>query len=257
MKWLAARITSQTPLRGMNRMLVLHAPAVAAAARPGQFIELSTEGATLLNKPLSIAGVDRGAGTLTLAYKIVGPGTRAFAEYQPGRVVQLLGPCGNGFPELGAPACLVGGGIGIPPLHFLASESTQPLLALLGARTADDIVLADAMANLPTTSVRLASDDGSIGHHGVVTDLLEESLRAERRTVVACGPLPMLAAVARTCRAHDVELFACLEAYMGCGIGICMGCVVPTTRGYERVCREGPVFRGEDILWDELLRHER
>jgi dihydroorotate dehydrogenase electron transfer subunit len=252
MMWTTARVHAQQHLSGQNHRLVLHAPELAAQAVPGQFIELSTGGATLLNKPLSIAAVAPADGLLTVVYKTVGPGTRAFAHYHAGASVRVMGPCGNGFTLPDAPCYAVGGGIGIPPLYFLATRTQQPMAVVLGARSADDMVLVDEFTKCAHVTLTLTSDDGSCGIKGMVTDALTLALHAERRPVYACGPVPMLRAVARLCAEHAAPLWACLEAYMGCGMGVCMGCVVPTVRGMERVCHEGPVFRGEDVLWEQL-----
>jgi len=253
MKWLAARVAGQECLSGKNYALKLAAAEVAREARPGQFVELSTRGATLLNKPLSIAAADKAAGTVTVVYKVVGPGTRAFSGYRAGEEVELLGPCGKGIAEVAGRAYAVGGGIGIPPLLFLAvaNAGRAAFEVLLGARTAEDVVLAKEFAAAGCTP-KIATDDGSLGRRGFVTELLEEKLREAPAPVYACGPVAMLARVAGLAREYSVPCFVCLEAYMGCGIGVCMGCVVPTVRGMERVCREGPVFAAGDVKWEEL-----
>ncbi len=252
MTWTTARVHAQQHLNGQNYRLVLHVPEIAAQALPGQFIELATGGATLLNKPLSIAAVAPTTGLLTVVYKAVGPGTRAFAQYTAGHEVRVLGPCGNGFALPDVPSYAVGGGIGIPPLYFLTERTLQPLSVILGARCADELVLVDEFTRRAQISLTLTTDDGSCGLKGFVTDALAPLLRAERRPVYACGPVAMLAAVARICAATAAPLWVCLEAYMGCGMGVCMGCVVPTVRGMERVCHEGPVFAGADILWEQV-----
>ena len=249
-----ATVTAVQRLAGDNYRITCELPEIAASARPGQFVEVSTGGATLLNKPFSVARVDRGTGTFDLVFRVVGPGTAAIAAYRPGRRVAVTGPCGNGFPPVPEPAYIAGGGIGIPPLLFLVSEIGPDAVAatVLGARCADDLVLVDEFQAATGSSPTVTTDDGSNGRRGFVTDVLEEWLARAARPVCACGPLPMLHRVAELCAAARAPLFACLEAYMGCGTGICMGCVIPTVRGMERVCREGPVFMGSDILWDEL-----
>ncbi len=232
---------------------MLHAPQIAAAAEPGQFIELSTAGATLLNKPFSIARVTDDRSAFSIVYKVVGPGTRAIASFAEDRIVNLLGPCGKGFPRHEERAYLVGGGIGVPPLFFLASRrGNTRMTIMLGAGTRDDIVLMSDFENSLGVTPVIATDDGSAGHEGTVVELLEDALLRRPAPVYACGPMPMLAAVARLCGKCNVPSYVCLEAYMGCGMGVCMGCAVPTVRGMERVCREGPVFSGADILWDAV-----
>jgi dihydroorotate dehydrogenase electron transfer subunit len=241
-------------LGGDNYRITCSLPQIAGEARPGQFVEVGTGGATLLNKPFSIARTDPAAGTFDLVFKVVGPGTAAIAAYRPGCRVKVIGPCGNGFPAVPEPAWIVGGGIGIPPLSFLVSRTGPEAVAgvALGARTAVDVVLADEFQALTTVPPVITTDDGSAGRRGFVTDVLKEWLAQTVRPVCACGPAPMLRRVAQLCDAAGAPLYACLEAYMGCGTGICMGCVIPTVRGMERVCREGPVFMGSDILWNEL-----
>ena len=254
MSWGPATVTHQEHLCGDNRRISIQAPAIARTAMPGQFVELSTGGATLLNKPVSIAAVDRQAGTIDLVYKIIGRGTRAISAYRAGETVKLLGPCGTGFSRPHPRACIIGGGIGIPPLLFLATEYQRQtaFTCILGAGTADDLVLLSDFSAIRGATVHCATDDGSYGRHGLVIDLLAEAWRDEPLPVYACGPVPMLKSVAANCHEAGVPAYVCLEAYMGCGIGVCMGCVIPTVRGMERVCMEGPVFTADDILWDQM-----
>jgi dihydroorotate dehydrogenase electron transfer subunit len=249
-----AHIAATARLAGANYRLEFTMPAIARSAAPGQFVEVGTNGATLLNKPFSIAAVDAARGTFTLIVKVIGRGTAAIAGYEPGREVNVLGPCGNGFPLEKGPVYIVGGGIGIPPLLFLASRLPAPADAavVLGARTAEDMVLEHEFAALTGASAVITTDDGSRGRAGFVTEALEELLALDARPVYVCGPVAMLRRVAGLCAAAGVRVHACLEAYMGCGTGICMGCVIPTVRGMERVCREGPVFLGSDVLWEQL-----
>jgi dihydroorotate dehydrogenase electron transfer subunit len=227
---------------------------IAEQACPGQFVEVGTGGATLLNKPISIAAIDRTAGTFSLVYKVVGSGTHAIASFKPGMDVKVLGPCGNGFGTIESGACLVGGGIGIPPMHFLAQEhqAAAGFSVILGAGTADDIVLKEEFTQVLGAEPYIATDDGTAGHHGTTVDLLDSLFKTDPVPVYACGPVAMLSSIAERCRQADVPSYVCLEAYMGCGIGICVGCVIPTVRGMERVCAEGPVFSGSDVLWSEF-----
>ncbi|NLF38528.1 dihydroorotate dehydrogenase electron transfer subunit [bacterium] len=250
--WTIARVARHALLRGANRLLEMEAPDIARIARPGQFVEVSTKGATLLNKPFSIAGVNRPAGTISIAYKVIGRGTTAIAQYRRGAAVRLLGPCGNGFERPEGRVYLAGGGIGIPPLHFCAAEwaGAAEMTAIFGARSSEDLVLVEETARALGRPVVTATDDGSEGRKGSVCDALAAELDAVPGAVIACGPSAMLRAVALMCAERAVPAWLCLEAYMACGAGICMGCVVPTVRGMERVCREGPVFDARDIRWD-------
>ncbi|HWX86860.1 MAG TPA: hypothetical protein VNX67_01655 [Solirubrobacteraceae bacterium] len=175
----------------------------------------------------------------------VGPGTHRLCELREGDGLWLLGPLGQGFasPEYGRRALLVGGGVGIAPLAIW-----QDTLDAAGAAGANATVLlgfrdrAHAEGAALLGEARLATDDGSVGHHGWVTDLLGEELdRDEDATVYACGPPPMLEAVRAQCAARGIPAQLALEAGMACGFGACFGCVVPARSGYLRVCVDGPV----------------
>jgi NAD(P)H-flavin reductase len=184
-------------------------------------------------------------GTEELHFLIedVGPGTKRLCESEPGDELQLVGPLGRGFerPESDRRALLVGGGVGIAPLAIWQDEleGPPPAATLLGFRDAARAAGAHLLHN-----PRVATDDGSVGHHGLVTDLLRDELseRADELTVYACGPPPMLEAVRRLAAAHLAPAQLALESGMACGFGACFGCVVPTKRGYVRLCVDGPVL---------------
>jgi dihydroorotate dehydrogenase electron transfer subunit len=182
----------------------------------------------------------------------VGPGTARLGELGPGDGLWLLGPLGVGFqpPPDGRRPVLVGGGIGIVPLvcwseglSASATQGTVPPVALLGFR---DSAHAQAAELLPGAAV--ATDDGSAGHSGLVTELLGAELsRGHRVTVYACGPPPMLEAVRAMCAERDVPAQLALESGMACGFGACFGCVVPTRDGYVRLCLDGPVLEAGEL----------
>jgi dihydroorotate dehydrogenase electron transfer subunit len=176
-------------------------------------------------------------GTLEFLLEDVGPGTRRLAELAPGDELLLLGPLGNGFarPREGRRAILVGGGVGIAPL-VIWSDALGAATTLLGFR---DAAHAEGAALLP--GARIATDDGSTGHHGFVTDLLAAELDPGAE-VYACGPPPMLDAVAGICADAGVPAQLALESGMACGYGACFGCVVGTRDGYVRLCLDGPVI---------------
>ncbi len=175
----------------------------------------------------------------------VGPGTKRLCELRPGEDLQLVGPLGNGFaaPREGRAPLLVGGGVGIAPLAIwqdeLGTHPPQDAPALLGFR---DRAHAEGAALL--TGATVATDDGSVGHHGLVTELLDDELdaRGEEVEVYACGPPAMLEAVRLSCSGHGVPAQLALESGMACGFGACFGCVVPTVEGYVRLCLDGPVL---------------
>ena len=176
----------------------------------------------------------------------VGPGTRRLCELGPGEGLTLLGPLGNGFraPRGGRGALLVGGGVGIAPLAIWQDQLDHDASALLGFRDAARAEGAELLSN-----VSLATDDGSRGHHGLVTDLLRAELEtaSDAVEIYACGPEPMLEAVRLACAERGIPAQLALESGMACGYGACFGCVVPTRRGYLRLCLDGPVLDA-DVL---------
>jgi dihydroorotate dehydrogenase electron transfer subunit len=180
----------------------------------------------------------------------VGPGTRRLCELEPGEELLLVGPLGNGFapPRAGREPLLVGGGVGIAPLAIWQDELESGGIAspaLLGFR---DRVHAEGAVLLHDPAI--TTDDGSVGHHGLVTDLLAEELdaRGERLEVYACGPPGMLEAIRAMCVERVVPAQLALESGMACGFGACFGCVVPTIDGYLRLCLDGPVLSANRLL---------
>ena len=237
-----------------HRMLILKAPKLAALARPGQFAELSTDGATLLRKPLSVAFADEKKGELTFVFRVVGEGTKALSLASKGSTIDVIGPLGNGFSSECGKALLVGGGVGTPPLYFLASflkKAGKDVEVFLGARDKADLLLMPEFGALGLKPV-LATDNGSAGIKGTVVTALEGSEIAKGTKLYACGPLPMLKALAVFADKKGLELEVCMEAYMGCGLGVCVGCVIPTEKGMLRVCKEGPVFSAKEIIWNKI-----
>ena len=235
--------------------LTLHAPLIAAAARPGQFVMASCGPFLdpLLRRPFSIHR-RIGPDVLQLLIRVAGRGTELLAQCQPGRKLSLVGPLGQGFrlPTEAESICLVGGGIGIAPLFFLAErlEAGQRCTVLLGSRTSAELSqLAAEFAQLGCR-VETATDDGSLGSHGLVTGLLAPHLTATDR-VYACGPRPMLASVAEMCRNASVACMVSLEAHMACGLGACLGCAVHGADGrYLHVCKDGPVMDAGEVAWN-------
>jgi dihydroorotate dehydrogenase electron transfer subunit len=210
--------------------------------RPGQFYMLTAaerwgggeDERPFLPRAFSV--MSAGDGVLDFLLEDVGPGTNRLAELDAGDGLHLLGPLGNGFapPRDGRHPVLVGGGVGIAPLVMLDAATT-----LLGFR---DAAHAEGAVLIPGAQV--ATDDGSVGHHGFVTDLLDLAGHLE---VYACGPPPMLDAVAALCNAARVPVQLAMESGMACGFGACFGCVVPTRRGYVRLCVDGPVIEAAEL----------
>jgi len=180
-------------------------------------------------------------GTLDFLLEAVGPGTQRLAELQPGEGMWILGPLGIGFRTPTRTPLLVGGGIGAAPLLALHDELPQDTPVLLGFRSAAH---AEAAAIFGTDPF-LATDDGSVGHSGLVTELLMD--RLDGAEVFSCGPPPMLEAVRAICAERDVPAQLALESGMACGFGACFGCVVPTRNGYIRLCVDGPVLEASEL----------
>ena len=224
---------------------------------PGQFYMLAAEtrwGGGAEERPFLprafsvLRAAQDPAGALELQFLIedVGPGTKRLGELGPGDGLLLVGPLGKGFepPRDGRRPLLVGGGVGIAPLAILQDRMVADTTALLGFR---DGAHAEGAALL--RGARVATEDGSVGHDGLVTDLLFRELRdgAEQIEVYACGPPAMLEAVRSICAEHGVPVQLALESAMACGFGACFGCVVPTRDGYVRLCLEGPVLDGASL----------
>jgi dihydroorotate dehydrogenase electron transfer subunit len=232
--------------------LTVFAPQIAAAALPGQFVMVRTVKSLdpLLRRPFSIHS--RGAdGSLSLLFKIVGKGTALLAQARPDEQLDILGPFGKGFDVTAdQPVCLIGGGMGIAPLLFLAQELPGKKHALLGARNKAELApLAEMFADL-NCEIKLATDDGSLGHHGFIPDLLAEVLPLISQ-ICTCGPSAMMRSVARKCYAAQTPCQVSLETHMACGLGACLGCAVPgKNEQYLHVCKEGPVFNSNELAWE-------
>ena len=239
-------------------LLRLDAPEVAGAARPGQFVHVRVTGLddASLRRPFSI--YDAAGGLLSVIYKTVGRGTAQLARLAIGDAVPVIGPLGNGFPlDNGGRAPLaVAGGYGVAPLSFLARRIGRPGVLLAGARGAADLLCLDDFADAGW-EVRVATQDGSRGTRGVVTDLLDAWLAAHPDAppeIYACGPDGMLRAVGARAADAGARVWLSLDKHMVCGVGACLACVQRLRRpdGSEwigRVCHDGPVFEAREIVW--------
>ncbi len=223
---------------------------------PGQFVEVRIDGSptTFLRRPISINFVDREQNELWLLVAAVGDGTRRLAQLKPGDVLNCLLPLGRGFtmPQSASEyVLLVGGGVGVAPLLFMGAEMAARGIAptfLLGARTASDLLMLDLFKRYGR--VLVTTEDGSEGERGFVTQ--HSVLGQERFTRIAtCGPTPMMKAVARYARQADVSCEVSLENLMACGLGACLCCVEKTTEGNLCVCKDGPVFNIQKLLWQD------
>jgi dihydroorotate dehydrogenase electron transfer subunit len=241
-------------------LMALRSEEIAQAARPGQFVMIRVRPGLdpLLRRPFSICGVEK--DLFLVLYRVVGKGTSLMTELGQGKRLWVLGPLGKGFtvPEKSTSPLLVGGGIGIAPLMFLRQLRKEKKIAfLVGFRSAKDIISPQRITG-ENRGFMVATDDGTKGHHGPVTDLIEERLRknAGELVVYACGPKPMLKKVAERAMALGIPCQVSLEAHMACGLGACQGCAVKASASSEKtyfyVCKEGPVFEAEEIDWEMI-----
>jgi len=220
---------------------------------PGQFVQaLVTESpSTFLRRPLSIHDVNLASNTISLMVQIAGPGTERLSKLAPGETINLIYPLGNSFtlPGKGEKVLLAGGGCGMAPLLYLGRKiresGIEPQFAL-GFRNRSRILEHNEFGKMGM--VHLATEDGSEGHKGFVTDI--PAFREESwDRVYCCGPEPMMKAVAASCRDRDIFCEVSLENLMACGMGICLCCIVPTTSGNLCSCTDGPVFNINDLKW--------
>ena len=234
---------------------VVHCPELAALAQAGQFVHIRVPGHTL-RRPISICEVDKTAGTIRLVFEVRGSGTEALANLAAGGMMDVMGPLGNGFDLLSpdSAAIVVGGGIGTPPMLETAKHYAENCTAILGFRDAAHVILDDDF-DACGCDVRLATDDGSTGHKGFVTDLLKARLEESGADIIyACGPKPMLKAVADIAAQFGVRCQVSLEERMGCGVGACLVCACKIAREngdptYKHVCKDGPVFEAKEVFF--------
>jgi dihydroorotate dehydrogenase electron transfer subunit len=238
---------------GEYQILTLRAPDVTRRTIPGQFAMV--EAGRLLRRPFSIF---RATGDeISVAYDVVGEGTRWLAERALGDEVALAGPLGTGFAlDSEGPTVAVGGGYGAAALFMLAERlrpAGHPVHAVLGAVRGARVFGHDDAEHV-FDSVSITTDDGSLGTKGLVTDVLADVVaRSGAQRVAACGPMPMLEAVSARCRELNLPCEIAVEEFMACGIGICWTCIVPVAgngeSSYQRSCTEGPVFDGRAVVW--------
>jgi len=260
------KIIANQKIGGDFLKLTLGSAKIAAAAQPGEFVQIKVSDAVdpLLRRPLGIHGVKN--HTFDCLVQIIGPATKILSEKKSGDFLDVIGPLGNGFDYSScvmrhASCVLVAGGMGVAPLLFLAEEikkrtthnAQRKTLVLIGAKTKNHILCEKEFKKLGC-DVRIATDDGSGGFKGRVTELLAIILRTTHKaghtTLYACGPSLMLKEISRISYKQKIPAQISLEAHMCCGIGACLGCVVKTKEGFKRVCKEGPVFEAREIVWD-------
>jgi dihydroorotate dehydrogenase electron transfer subunit len=253
-----ATVTRVERFSETNYRLTLDCPRIAHSATPGQFVMIRTGPGKdpLLRRPFSIHQTSD-AGLLQIYFKVVGRGTEILAHNRPGEELSVFGPLGRGYRiDTTAPSVIVGGGLGIAPLLFLVKENCRLKedcssdLIILGAREKVEIEpLLDDFRKF-NLGILTATDDGSLGHLGFVTEVLEQIQLPAGCTVYSCGPEPMMAGVSEICRFMGISCQVSVESVMACGMGACLGCSRPARNGvYTHVCVNGPVYDAEELVW--------
>lgn len=256
-----AKVLSNEKLSDTHYRIKLEASQIAKAARAGQFVHIRCSPGydPLLRRPFSIHKCAQ--GRIDILYQIVGKGTGLLSQKRRGDQLDSLGPLGKGF-EIGSAfnkIFIVGGGIGAAPLYMVAQEITrlghgQDVTVLLGAKNKELILGKDDFERLGL-EVMIATEDGSTGYRGLISNLFQESILSQASLSVAiytCGPVSMLRKIAELSRHRGFFCQVSVEQKMGCGVGACLGCVIRGASGYLRVCKDGPVFDAKKILWDDL-----
>ena len=282
-----SKVISNRNIKSNYFEIIIEAPEIAKSAQPGQFVNIKVSDGIepLLRRPLSIHRIGKWQMAngkwqhgIKILYEVIGKGTEILSKKKEGEYLEVIGPLGNGFRfdrGLSTVDCrpiLIAGGMGTAPLVFLAEEikksqshkvTKSPILVLLGAKTKDSILCEEEFKNLGC-EVKIATDDGSRGFKGYVSDLLIKTLSTidyRLSTIYACGPKLLLKEISRITQEHAIPAQLSLESHMACGIRACMGCVIKVTRSpgvhqvtrnfeYKRVCKEGPVFEANQILWE-------
>lgn len=217
---------------------------------PGQFVEVqvNSDSKVLLRRPISINDVDSQTNEISLIIQTVGQGTKELAKINEGEEINLVYPLGNGFNIEGENPLLVGGGVGIAPLLYLAknfhAKGIKPKV-LLGFRSQEQMI--DLKEYEKYANVYISTQDGSVGSKGLVTE--NEIFTQSYDTIYTCGPTPMMKAISDYSLKNNIKCYASLENKMACGIGACLCCVQNTTEGHKCTCTEGPVFNVKDIIW--------
>jgi dihydroorotate dehydrogenase electron transfer subunit len=254
-----AIVTRIEQLSESNYRLTLDAPLIGGSSKPGQFVMIRTSIGKdpMLRRPFSVHQV-LPDGQLQIYFKDVGRGTSILARAKIGDVFSVFGPLGRGFSlKTDTPSILVGGGLGIAPLLLLLKENCRRKkycaddIVILGGRSRDEVEpLLEDFKEYGVT-VRVSTDDGSLGQKGYVTDVFKALDIASGTNVYACGPEPMMEGIAHLCSKRNVKCQVSIESVMACGMGACLGCSRPDKNGsYTHVCLNGPVFDAEKVEWN-------
>ncbi|MBI5207076.1 MAG: dihydroorotate dehydrogenase electron transfer subunit [Candidatus Firestonebacteria bacterium] len=241
--------------------LKISTPEIALHARPGQFVHIRCKDTLtpLLRRPMSIFNADK--NSIEIIYHLIGHGTDALSKRKPGELLDIIGPLGNGFNFPNSSSILlVGGGIGLVPLFYLAKKLSQKkkrIKIFYGARSKKELFLLKYFRSLDNTQIKISTDDGSIGYKGHITELVETYLESiSKKTgdlfslqIYSCGPKPMLIAIKQLVNRYKISCEISLEEYMACGVGACLSCVCKVKDNqYKRVCQDGPVFNANGVI---------
>jgi dihydroorotate dehydrogenase electron transfer subunit len=237
-----------------SQTIEFNCPEIASEAKPGQFVMVNCGHDCILPRPFSVHRVTNHKNLeLYFAFLEDGKGTDWLSQREAGDNVSLVGPLGNGFTIHSTlqNLLLVAGGMGIASLYFLAEDELKKgcsVTILYGAATRNPYI---ESLLIPGTKFITATEDGTGGHHGKITDLIPQYIEWADQ-IFACGPLPMYQAMAQMPELKNKPVQVSLEVRMGCGRGVCYGCTIKTRQGLRQVCQDGPVFNLEDIIWEEL-----
>ncbi len=251
-RYFKAQITGNSFLNSHFKLLSITASPEITIPKPGQFYMLQVGHSydPLLKRPFSIYSHED--NVLKFLYRIRGKGTLSLSQLKAGDVIRVIGPIGNSYPEPEGDFIAVAGGIGIASLFPLLERHKNKAYLFYGARNRDELVMLDE-AGAVSKEIFIATDDGSNGKKGLLTEMVEEFLDSYKDSnelpVYTCGPAPMMRELSRIIEGRGIKCYASLEEHMACGVGACLGCIVKTASGQKRVCKEGPVFDIEEIVW--------
>ena len=256
------RILDHQNIAPQHFKLTLSSAYISSHSEPGQFVNVKIGKSydPLLRRPLSVHRISKEHKRYELLYEVVGRGTELLSKYSVGSELDILGPLGKGFAidKKKEIAVLVGGGMGVAPLLLLGDKlkgKTKAIYALIGAKTRNRVLCEQDFKSI-TDQVLVSTDDGSYGKKGFISDVLLDFIdnqltthNFQLSTIYACGPKEMLKAVVDISFQKKIDCQVSMEQHMACGIGTCLGCVIKTKDGYKKVCDEGPVFEGKEIIW--------
>ncbi|MFW5976489.1 MAG: dihydroorotate dehydrogenase electron transfer subunit [Bacillota bacterium] len=241
-------------------LMEIKACEIAKRGKAGQFVHIKVNKSRkvydpLLRRPFSFYDIDNKKGIIKIVYKILGRGTKILSEFKKNEIINVLGPLGNGFglKESQEKIVLIGGGMGIVPLYMLSKQLKSNNLdfkVLIGGSTKNTIQFFIKEFKKLGVNLFLATMDGSIGYKGTVIDLFKQN-EFDNNYIYSCGPKLMLKELMKISKNNKLKGQVSLEERMGCGTGICLSCVCQTVEGNKRVCKDGPVFKLDEVVYDE------